>query len=128
MADEITITMTLAVDKGNIDESVRISNLRTTMFAATPRKSAFIQAIGFTAHEAVGLHADITASPGFAVIKNHDATNYVELGTDDAGTFVPFLRLDPNDALLVKFAAAGSTIYAKANTASVELEVTSYTR
>lgn len=82
-----------------------------------------VQSIG-TSAEAVTL-GDV-ATYGFAVFKNLDATNYVEIGiTDGAGDIHAFVKLMAGEEAQVWLAAAP---YAKANTAACLLNYTIFER
>ena len=78
------------------------------------------QTIGFAAHEALVLGE--VASPGLAWFKNLDATNYVEIGYDTAGTFRPGIKLLAGDPpMQFRFSAAAAAPYAQANTGAAKL-------
>ena len=76
------------------------------------------QSIGTTA-ETLSL-GDITGVPGAIVIKNLDATNYIELG-GDSGLTVFKIKLLAGQ--FVAFQPTAATIYAKANTAAVRVQI-----
>lgn len=117
MANEIRSTVNVDATKGNIKYT------RSRSFNAdwtVARMTGGVQAIGFAAHEAIVIGADI-ATPGMMYVTNLDATNYVEIGVDTTGTFRPFMRLKPGESY--QFRLGGSVLpYAKANVASVDLE------
>jgi hypothetical protein len=70
-----------------------------------------------TTHEALGLGSLTT--PGFAVFQNLDATNFIELGIDDTGTFEAFAKLKPGEIGMIRLTTLAP--YAKADTAAVDL-------
>lgn len=78
-----------------------------------------IQNIG-TTYEAIVEDASI-GTPGMAIFRNLDPTNYVEIGLEVAATFYPFLKLKPGDPPAI-FRISG-TLYARANTAAVDLDI-----
>lgn len=80
--------------------------------------TAEVQDIGITA-EALDVGADI-GTIGFLLIKNLDATNYVEIGSDNAVANNVALIL-PGQAVPIK-PKSGVTLYGKANTAPVQVE------
>lgn len=75
------------------------------------------QAIG-TSWEAVTIHADIT-TPGFVVVHNLDATNFVELDVEATGAN-PVVKLKAGEWAM--FRLATTTLYAQADTAACDIE------
>jgi hypothetical protein len=120
MANEITVSLTLAVSNGKISERHQASFRADQATAAGPGPG--YQVIG-TTHEAIAV-PDV-ANKGFAFIKNLDDTNFVEIGIDNAGTFVPLLRLKAGEAAVCRFSPTAS-IYARANTAPVAIHAMIY--
>lgn len=118
MADEITIAASLSVTKGNLDQVRRMPTLSVDMTGTNYSGGA--QSIG-TSYEAVTISADV-ATAGFAVFRNNDETNYVEIGLEVASTFYPFARLNAGEYMLVRLGT--TSIFAQANTAAVDLDVT----
>lgn len=115
MANEIKATIQLTVAKGTL--ALTRSSQRSIDMSGT-NYTAGAQSIGTGAHEALTLVDVSTAGYGFFV--NTDTTNYVEIGRDSAGTFVPLVKLKPGEAAL--FRLASTAPYAKANTAAVVLD------
>jgi hypothetical protein len=91
----------------------------TTGDTAGSKWSGEIQAIGFATHEVLDIGSDI-ATAGWAFLRNQDATNYVEIGLVVTATFYPFAKLMPGEWAIIPLGTL--SIYAKANTASVDLE------
>ena len=58
--------------------------------------------------------------PGWAMFKNMDATNYIEIGDTSAGTFVPVVKLLPGE-VAGPMRIATTAPKARANTAAVDL-------
>lgn len=83
----------------------------------TKRATGQVQAIG-TTHEALILGELSTC--GWAYFENKDLTNYVEIGADSAGTFIPFMKLLAGEYAIVRLGGTNAP-YARANTAAVEL-------
>ena len=114
MADEITITASMALVNGTLKPS--LAPAAYTVTQNTAFATGHGQTIG-TTEEALVL-TDITTE-GWFMMQNHDATNYVEWGfstgvyggrmkaSESAGPF----RLNP-----------GATLYLKANTAACLVE------
>lgn len=121
MANEITVTGTLTVRKGYLDSS-RSRSRSHTLNAASPAKASGIASIGFAAHEALPM-GDV-ATAGWARFENLDATNYVQIGVDNTGTFIPVIKLMPSECVIVRLAT--NAPYAKANTAAVKLDYEIY--
>lgn len=76
------------------------------------------QVIG-TSAETLNL-GDITGAPGMLIIKNLDATNFIEIG-GDSGLTVFKLKLLPGQFHF--FQPSSSTLYAKADTADVRVQI-----
>lgn len=115
MANEIYANVNVRVAKNGatVDDNITF-NLDMTgddMLKGT-------QVIGTTA-ETVSF-GDITGAPGMVVIKNLDDTNFIELG-GDSGLTVFKLTLLPGQFCL--FDPSSATLYAKADTADVRIQV-----
>lgn len=115
MANEITVTVKLAAVKGFLNYRDEPGVQSITMSGSTG--CGGIQAIG-TSHEAVAIGD--TGTAGWAYFRNTDATNYVELGRDNAGTFIGFVKLKAGEACTMRLGT--NAPYARANTASVNLQ------
>jgi hypothetical protein len=116
MADEITVTTTLAAVKG----TAKFSDGQTARVDwTTARETGLTQSVG-TTHEAITISADV-ATPGWAYFKNNDSTNFCDLGLVVAATFYPLIRLKAGEAALFRLSPAAAP-YAKADTAAVDLE------
>jgi hypothetical protein len=119
MAD-INTSGRVVISKGNLSDAILLSGAFS--FAVTyPTMSGGVASIGTSAHEALPLQ-DV-ATPGLAWFKNLDGTNYVEVGSDVAGTFYPFLKLKPAQECWSWLSVAP---YAKANTAACQLQFKIY--
>lgn len=123
MADEIRIGIELGYDTlssgigSKFDRKITKSAPGSSFDQTTKEYVAGVQDIGTGAHEAIAL-GDV-ATPRFAFFRNHDATNYVQVGIDQAATFHPFMRLQAGSFALVELEEAP---YAQANTGAVKLE------
>lgn len=118
MANEITVNVTLTATKGGASvtsgsKSKQLDMTGSDLYHAT-------QNIG-TSDEAVSF-GDITGAPKKVSITNLDSTNYVELSLSTGGGFAAdvFETLVAGDTYT---GSPGATIYAKANTASVLIDV-----
>ena len=118
MADEITIDARLRVTNGSFVEDRRVQALKADMTGTG--LDHHNQAIGFAAHEAVTVNADV-GTEGWAYFTNLDLTNFVQIGVDVAGTFYPLVKLLAGEMAMYRLATG--TFHAQADTASVDLEV-----
>ena len=116
MANEITYSATITVRKGELSKTLNFSDV-SSLSASPVYCAGGVQNVG-TTEEAVAV-GDV-ASAGFAYFKNVDATNYVQLGAMNGGTFVPFVKLTAGQACVLPLGT--SAPYAKANTAAVALD------
>ena len=116
MANEITVNTRLQVTKSYLKTDDNPGTLNVTMTGTNV--AGGVQVIGTGAHEALSDVSDI-GTAGWAYFRNLDAANFVEVGRDSTGTFVPLVKLLAGEY----FAAPLSTdaVYAKADTASVKL-------
>jgi hypothetical protein len=115
MANEISANVSLHASEGylvvNISESFYDDLTIAGMGGA-------VQKIG-TSEEAISF-GDV-AYPGWCVLKNVDATNYIDIGPDSTG-MVNALRLYPGKAMMLYMYPSASW-KAKANTAEARLWV-----
>lgn len=119
MANEITVSATLKCINGDFTFNRKISGQQYDQAALGSRGGT--QEIGFAAHEAI-LITDVTTE-GWVIMRNVDDTNFVDVGVDVAAAFEPFLRMEPGEFCLFRNSkAAGTTMYAQADTAAVKLE------
>lgn len=115
MANEISVSCSLSASKNGA--AIASGQLTDTNDMSGDQMITNVQAIG-TAAEAVVLGDVSTIS--YTVFKNMDATNYVDLSLN-ADASAPFAKLRAGEIALVPLATA--TIYAKANTAGINLLV-----
>ena len=119
MADEITMSASLQIAATNFAESFSPGKLSVDL--SDTSGSGGTQTIG-TAVEAI-TKGD-TSDGGVFFFRNTDSTNYVEIGptsNDTAGgTFYPTIKLLAGEYAIGRLASAD--IFAKANTASVDLQ------
>ena len=114
MANEATVVVTLAFEKGNIS---RVSKTSGSV-SRTVTGSAYVanvQSVG-TAIEALVL-GDV-GTPGLCLLHNLDGTNYVELFANSTASAC--LKLLAGDWQLVRFGTTTPNV--KANTATCQLE------
>ena len=112
MANELSIGVIFHFDKGGAKVS------RTENISVDITGDAFsheVQEVG-TTEEALAQGADL-GTPGYMLIKNLNATNYVEVGST---TGVYDIKLLAGEIALYRHNSA--TVYAKANTAACNVE------
>jgi hypothetical protein len=122
MAGEITLHWIMSVNNPAAGTGVTGGKTppQQTINQAAQGKQSAVQSIPTTAAgTAIGLGN--IATLGLSWFKNLDATNYLELGVQVAGTFYPLVRLNAGETYPFRF-AQGITPYARANTATVKLE------
>ena len=112
MANELTLTASMLFDKGGVTPKLTASIQATITGDAYTRG---VQTVGTTEEELVQ-GADL-GTPGFVMIKNLDATNYVEIG---ATTGVYGIKLKAGEFALYRHNSA--TVFAKANTTACNVE------
>ena len=115
MANEIKSSINFSASKGGARVALS-SSFYLTMSGSEMIQST--QSIGTTA-ETINL-GDITGAPGGFVIKNLDATNYIEIG-GDSGLTVFKIKIPAGQ--FAAFQPTSATIYAKANTAAVRVQI-----
>lgn len=120
MAD-ISLTTTCNILKGSLRDSVQRGQ-QIGFVASAPTMAGGIASIGFASHEALPMQ-DVSAA-GWAFFENLDATNFVRIGIDSTGTFVPFLKLLPGESVWVRLAT--NAPYAKSDTAATQLNYKIY--
>jgi hypothetical protein len=114
MANELTMTVSVAFAKGNVASIARQAVGKTITVAGT-KYQASVQTIG-TTQEAIVM-GDVT-SPGYIWVKNLDATNYVTIRPATGGTDT--IKLKAGEIAL--FRLVGAAPFAIANTAAVAIE------
>lgn len=118
MASEISITAKLSVSKGG----TTVTNATSTdsIDMSGTNMLTLVQNIG-TSYEALTLTDIDTASKYFVMLRNKDATNYVEVSFDAGSTYS--LRMDAGELCGPLPMVAGEQIGCRANTAACEVEV-----
>lgn len=113
MADELTLTATVAFAKGTIRQTKSISELLIDVTG--DKYVSGVQEIGTEAEE---LTLGGITSPGYCVLKNLDGTNYVTIRDGAEGD--DLVKLLAGDVAIFRLGSA--TPYALADTAAVDLE------
>lgn len=124
MADEIKINASLQINDVNLIEAYIPGSLSISFDSAAASSrfgSGGVLDVGTSVEQVT--QGD-TTDGGVFFFRNIDETNYVEIGitSDDTsgGTFYPFLKLRAGEYSIGRLSNA--TIFAKANTAAVNLQ------
>jgi hypothetical protein len=116
MSNEITVQMSLNCSKGFIyaaDESGFVqSDFEGTLIARG------VQSIPTSA---TAIDTGTLTTAGYAYFRNVSTANFIEIGTG-TGTFVPFVKLKPGEAALLRLSTTAPT--ARADTLAVNLQYT----
>lgn len=119
MANEITFAASLSISKSG---ATATGNITDQEDLAGVGKLATTQNIG-TAAETLTFPSDLTTEGiTYLWIRNLDATNYVELALD-SGMAQVFAKIPAGKVALFPPATGNPTIYARANTAAVNVQI-----
>jgi hypothetical protein len=116
MANEVTFNGSIVIRSGFLNEQIQPGSI--TIDLASDIGDGGVQAIGHSAHEA--LPTANAGDGGLYFFRNLDPTNFIEVGLDDGGSFVPFLKLLPGEYSIGRL--SDSAIYAKADAAESDLQ------
>lgn len=118
MANEITIDAGLQISNGTIDNKIVKRSLK---FDQTGKHGDRRTVSIGTSDEQLAIGADVGTN-GWAWMRNHDTTNFVDVGVRTAtGGYLPMLKMKAGEPAVCRF-ATGIAIYARADTAAVDLE------
>jgi len=120
MASEITLNVSLRVANGLMEE--QFGPVQDQIDQSAVGADGGVREIG-TTEETISL-TDVS-TPGYAIFRNLDSTNFVTIGPDSGGSMVDFLKLKPGEIAVLRLAPDVS-IKAKADTAAVKLLVRVY--
>lgn len=124
MANEVTVGGSLKYSASEVEVSRSFSNIIKSI-AGTKRFTHTVQSVG-TSEEAIDL-GDVS-TPGWAVFRNLDQTNYIELKVATGGAIfaklVPDSDGDGKGGIAVLQLGSGATApFAIANTAACNMEI-----
>lgn len=119
MANEITTISRLAFTKGNLALDRNVTS-RITMGGT--HFSENVQTIPTTSAGTALVIAAAVATLGFAFFRNNDGTNFIQVGVQVSGTFYPLIKIKPGETAGPVRLTPGITVYARADTASADLE------
>jgi hypothetical protein len=117
MADEITMTVALALTNGALKEGLAPGAQKLDQAVALSHAPTLI--IG-TSEEAIP--AGDVATLGWVIIQNLDGANYVDYGPDSGGSMVGFGRLEAGETQAFRL-KPGITWKAQADTAPVKVKM-----
>lgn len=125
MANELTLNASVDYNDGVSRVTSQVVD-RVDSVATSQKPLKCVQLIG-TSEEAITLPEG--GAPGYALFKNLDATNYIELRVATAGAKFAKLRADTNSDgtggfALLELGSGAQVPYAIANTAACRMEIT----
>jgi hypothetical protein len=118
MASEITATLRLKFSKSFLSDDFFPGTQAITMSGNHSQNN--VQTIGTGAGGTAIAIAAAIATLGCAMFRNLDSTNYCTIGIVVSATFYPLIKLKPGEAWCFRI-MPGISLYAKADTASVDL-------
>ena len=119
MANEKSVSITLAVKNGDLDRSRKVNNLKLNQTNA--RAVGNTQTVGTT--EELLAVGDLT-TPAECYLRNLDSTNFVTVGVKPAATYYPAFRLKASSAMpLCGLIESGVSLYVKADTAACDIDI-----
>lgn len=120
MSGEIKINLKVSLENGFIKDSFNPGQV--SIDQATAGRGGYVQEIG-TAEEVLNF-GDV-ATEGLFILRNVDATNFIEYGPESAGSMVAMGKLLPGEWGLTRL-KPGVIVRAKADTAPAKLDVRIY--
>jgi len=118
MANELQMIVELQWAKGGVALTHATTSTRDMSGTVLYQN---VQAVG-TSTEQIVFPADLTGVPGMIVLKNLNATNFIEVGLDSASPMTQvFAKLMPGQ--IMPLPPSTATLYAKANNAACDLLV-----
>jgi hypothetical protein len=117
MANEINVTISMRVRKGNLVADVIPGNQQIDMGVARGPVPGTV--VVDTTEAAVSFAA--LATLGLIVITNLDATNYIDFGPEESGAMVAAVRVKAGESCIFRL-VPGTTYRAKANTAACDVQ------
>lgn len=123
MANEISINVTMSCRNGSLIHQVAPGTVQVNQ--TTKKVLDNTQTIGTTAENIYT--GDLTA-PGYMHVTNLSATNYIEIGRDNGGTFVATGKVQPGKTGGPIEFPDSATLQARANTAACDVRFIIYDR
>lgn len=125
MANEIQASASLIASKNGATVNVQ-STLSGSASGATMSGDQMLTNVQIVGTSAEAIVVGDVTTVGYVMLKNMDATNFVEIALDSAVSTQVFAKLLAGDFAI--FPAKTATMYAKADTANVNLLVTAIER
>jgi hypothetical protein len=119
MSSELRATFSLDVTKSNWNVNVPSISLTDDVSSNVAYSATWV--IG-TSYETLSIGDVSASSQSYLYLRNLDATNYVQIAVDDAGTATPFCRLTAGAFAFFK-SDLSCTFKGKANTAPCNVQV-----
>lgn len=116
-ANTITETITLSISGPGITAKSVAGTTQTAQVGSN--FTCETQTIATGSWQAIDIGSSI-GTLGYLAVRNLDATNYVQISIDNAGTKI-VATVKPGKGVYIP-AVAGATYYAEANTAAVQIE------
>ena len=124
MANEISFTINIALRNGTLTDS--FTNNSTSVNQTTQQLDKAVEVVGFGAAQSLNVLSVVMASPGFAVFRNLDTVNFITIGLKPSGTYIPMIRLLAGESCMFRLDNSVGTIWAKADTAPINLYYSIY--
>lgn len=119
MAGTISANVSISVQHGDLNDTLNMQ--ATGLTQTTQGKAGGIQNVA-TSYEALDV-GDV-ATNGWVLLKNLDATNYVEVGREVSSAFYGVVRIEAGEVALFRMSQA--TMFVQANTATIKLQYSLY--
>lgn len=120
MADELKINVNARLDNGNFKDRFEPGQIAITQTAIGGHRPIVV--VG-TSEEVIAT-GDVSTL-GWLLMRNLDATNYVDWGPESGGAMVAIGRIEPGEIAMFRL-KPGVTIRAQANTASCKIDLRVY--
>lgn len=118
MANEIRVSGSLVLDDSE-GEAIPLQVPEILKTLTTKRYTKYKMSVSYTVEEAVGLGD--TASRGWAMFINRDATNFINLKVATGGAI--FAKLLAGEFALLRLGSGAQAPYAIADTAACQMEI-----
>ena len=118
MANELKGTTRMTFSKGGL----KVSRGQTNQVDITGTDyDAGVQDIG-TSNEVLVINSDMSTAVSWIYVKNLDATNFIEVGNQNGGAPIYFVKLFPGKSAVLPVTVTKDNIACLANTAACRLE------
>lgn len=123
MANEVTLSATLAYAKDNLSQESQVS-----LAVFSPSGESYTRVTQSIATSETAINLGDISSLGYAMFVNRDPTNYIELKVATSGAIFARLDPDPNSdgkggVALLRMGSGAQVPYAIANTAACIMDI-----